>query len=116
MGSRCGGLFLLTLPLAWRRLRRAKTPEEPTTLTAVGEIDSHTSTRLDQALAALGSDQAIVIDLSQVTFVDSSGLRVIVAVHNRVDQAGGALTLRDPSEAVLRLLEITGLVDELRIS
>ena len=71
-----------------------------------GEIDSFTAPEL---ATRLGEDGIAVIELSEVTFIDSSGLRALVEAHQRRLEAGSSLTLRSPSAAVQRLLEISGL-------
>ena len=50
-----------------------------------------------------------VVDLAGVSFIDSSGLRVLVQDHQTRTEAGESLRLRAPSAAVQRLLEISGL-------
>lgn len=86
------------------------------TVVAEGQIDSHTSALLDEALAELNADDEIAIDLSQVTFIDSSGLRVLVRAHKRREGDGGQLAIVRPSDPVCRLFDITGLTSELSIS
>lgn len=80
---------------------------------ASGEIDAHTAPSLDAAIQAAGSD--VVLDLSGVEFVDSSGLRVLVDAHRRLGDAGGSLTITNPSSAVARLFTISGVDDYLNI-
>ncbi len=89
--------------------------DNPTTIVAEGQIDSHTSSLLAQALADQPEDADVALVLGGVTFVDSSGLRAIVRAHKRQTAAGGALALVDPSEPVARLLDITGLRSELTV-
>ncbi|MGB5756898.1 MAG: STAS domain-containing protein [Acidimicrobiales bacterium] len=89
---------------------------DPAVVTAEGQIDSFTSTSLDEVLAALPADRPISVDLSGVDFVDSSGLRVIVRAHKRQLGGGSALTIVKPSQPVSRLLDMTGLTSELTIS
>lgn len=89
--------------------------DHPAVVTAEGQIDSHTSAVLEEALATMAADAAVSIDLSGVTFVDSSGLRVIVRAHKRQRSGGGDLSIVKPSQPVSRLLDITGLTTELRI-
>ena len=89
---------------------------DPAVIVAEGQIDSHTAPALNEALAAVSADASVSVDLSGVTFVDSSGLRVIVRAHNRQLGSGGGLTIVDPSEPVVRLFEITGLTSELTIT
>lgn len=79
-----------------------------------GEIDSYTAPELAERLA---DDPAIdVIDLAAVTFIDSSGLRVLVQAHQARAEAGETLTLRSPSAAVQRLFEISGLAGHLDVA
>jgi anti-sigma B factor antagonist len=72
-----------------------------------GEIDAHTAPRVAEAIAAVGAS-TIDVDMSGVEFVDSSGLRVLVDAHQRLEANGGGLRLVDASPAVRRLLEISG--------
>lgn len=90
--------------------------DDPALVVAEGQIDSFTSTSLDEALAALPADRSISVDLSGVEFVDSSGLRVIVRAHKRQLAGGSELIILKPSDPVSRLLDITGLTPELTIS
>jgi anti-sigma B factor antagonist len=79
---------------------------------ASGEIDLCTSPALSDALeqAAKESDR-IIIDLSRVTFLDSSGMAAMVGARNRNEQRQrGTLCLVGPSGLVLRALEVTDLV------
>lgn len=55
-----------------------------------------------------GHDGRLVLDLSAVEFMDSSGLGVIVATHKHVIACGG-LTLAAPQEPVVRLLKLARL-------
>lgn len=73
-----------------------------------GEIDAHTAPSL---AAALADEQRpnLTIDLSGVGFIDSSGLRVLIAAHRLAADSGGSLHLRHPSDSVRRLLAISGL-------
>lgn len=78
-----------------------------------GEIDAHSSAALARHLH---DKRAInVLDLSAVSFIDSSGLRVLVEAHQTRERDGG-LVLRSPSAAVQRLLEISGLAGHLDVS
>ncbi|MFD3621699.1 STAS domain-containing protein [Streptomyces sp. NPDC058676] len=52
-----------------------------------------------------------MVDLSGVTFMDSSGINVFVAAHKSMNDAQGWLRIAGAQEPVLRLLEIVGLND-----
>ena len=85
-------------------------------LHAAGVIDAHTASTLQAAIDAHDVDTDVTLDLSDITFIDSSGLRIIVAAHQRFDDAGHRLVLHRPSDAVQRLFGITGLTDHLHIT
>ena len=72
---------------------------------ASGEIDLATKAALHSALAPLLADErALLLDLSQVTFIDCAGLRVLQAAH----LARRRFAVVAPSVAVTRLLELSG--------
>lgn len=75
-------------------------------LALVGELDAYTGPALSQALAAAGD---VTLDLSGVTFVDSSALRILVLAHQQRAEHGARLRLQAPSDAVRRLLDVSGL-------
>jgi anti-sigma B factor antagonist len=79
--------------------------------TVTGEIDTLTSELLDDALKDLPviPDGSVEIDLEGITFIDSSGLRVLLSLADRVAATGGTLVVHNPSNAVTRLLAITKL-------
>jgi anti-sigma B factor antagonist len=78
-----------------------------------GEIDVATSPQLRRELHQLIDQGAtsIVLDLSEVTFIDSSGLGVLVGVLKRLREDGGdrALVLAGLQDPVRKVFDITGL-------
>ena len=76
-----------------------------------GEIDAETGMLLRDAVARLDAPrhQSIELDLSAVTFVDSSGIRALVQAHRVADDAGARIVLVDPSHPVVRVLALVGL-------
>jgi anti-sigma B factor antagonist len=81
-----------------------------------GELDVATASRLEAALDPLVDSGAslIALDLSEVSFLDSSGLRTIVRTATALEDAGGRLVIDGVSPAVSRVLEVTGLLERLR--
>jgi anti-sigma B factor antagonist len=77
----------------------------------VGELDAYTAPKLRAALLSLVSTGTtrLVIDLTDLTFVDSTGLNLLVRAGQRVEGLGGSLTLRGATTQTRRLLELTGL-------
>jgi anti-anti-sigma factor len=75
-----------------------------------GEIDAHSAPMLAERLSGCsGAETDIVIDLSGVTFMDSSGLRVLIDIRQRLEATPHRLVLASPSDSVIRLLEVAGL-------
>ncbi|ABW15522.1 anti-sigma-factor antagonist [Parafrankia sp. EAN1pec] len=77
----------------------------------VGEIDYSSLEPLREALldARIAGVREIVVDLEQVSFLDSQGLAVILYAHQRQRSAGGRLILRNLNENTYRLLDVTNL-------
>ena len=76
-----------------------------------GEVDLASAPALDEQIAALMAHgpQQLVIDLSEVTFMDSTGLGVLVKALKRSRETGTRLDLIVTSERVLKVFAITGL-------
>ena len=86
-----------------------------TVIAVRGEIDMATCERLRDAIEPhLGPAQAIVLDLSEVRFMDSTSFAVLVQARGRLTADGGSLVLRNPSKAARRVLttaQARGLLD-----
>jgi anti-sigma B factor antagonist len=75
-----------------------------------GELDMSTVDALDRQVKELvdaGFDH-VAIDLRQVTFIDSSGLRVLLALRNDAKRDGRTLTLVRPPRSAERVFELSG--------
>lgn len=76
-----------------------------------GELDLAS---FDEATSRLGplfeAQGDVVIDLSGVSFIDSSGIRLLIRVH-QADHGGGGLIVRSAQPQVARVLRIAGLDD-----
>lgn len=81
-----------------------------TVMTVRGEIDVNTCGQLQEALSAAGGTQ-LELDLTDVGFIDSSGLRSVIAGQRLISEAGGSLRIVALSPPARRLLEITGLLE-----
>jgi anti-anti-sigma factor len=79
-------------------------------LTLAGELDLATAPVLQERLdAAMRGTAAVVIDLSRLRFIDSSGLGMLVAAERQLRDSGGQLVLVRGPQAVHRPFELTGL-------
>lgn len=77
---------------------------------AAGEIDFYAGGELESALAeARAWSRSVVVDLSEVTFVDSTALGRLLAFDRQLASAGGSLALVLGGREVARALELTRL-------
>lgn len=74
----------------------------------LGELDIATAEGLADWLVDLPGS-TVVVDLSELTFMDSSGITAMVQAHNRREEAGAELMLTRPHPIVRRALEVVGL-------
>ncbi|MEW2291052.1 STAS domain-containing protein [Streptomyces sp. NPDC047841] len=78
-------------------------------LTLAGEIDHHTGDTLRQALDTSPTPRPrVVVDMRQVTFMDSSGINILIAAHHALSEAGGWLRLAAIGESVMRTISLVG--------
>jgi len=92
--------------------------DERTHLVApAGEIDALTAPQLGTTLLGLADDgkTGVVVDLSRVTFIDSTAIGVILNAVRALASRSGRLVLVCPTERILRPFEVTGLTERLPI-
>ncbi len=82
-----------------------------------GEIDLRHSPKFHQALIELCAEQPrrMLLNMSQVNYIDSSGIGTLVEIFRRLNSQNGELVLVAPSERVRNVLDITRLLDFFRI-
>ncbi|MFF3485316.1 STAS domain-containing protein [Streptomyces sp. NPDC002701] len=79
-------------------------------LVVAGELDHHTSNLLTEAVnEAPFSEQSVIIDLSGLTYCDSTGISVLITAYNRSLAAGTQLSLTGVSPDQMRIFELIGL-------
>ncbi len=79
-----------------------------------GELDAYRAPDLEELGASLLADgvYTLMLNMSGTTFLDSLGLRAMVTLRDRMLHAEGEFALVDPTDAVRRLLAITGLDEQ----
>lgn len=95
--------------------RQAERLNETTILFRLtGRITSDTADQVEAGFTELLVDQNlrfIVVELSEVRFISSAGLRILLSEEKALNQRGGFLVITDPSPAVLEVLEMAGLFE-----
>lgn len=75
-----------------------------------GDFDMAGEDAFREALDVLGEPAAAVLDLTEVRFIDSTGLRLVLEAHRHLEELGAVVTMRISQDGcVPRLLELTGL-------
>ena len=86
--------------------------EDELYLRLCGEVDHHSAGALRRDVDALICElrpRRMMLDLSAVGFMDSSGLGFIMGRYSLLRELGGTLEIVDPSPATLRILELAGI-------
>jgi anti-sigma B factor antagonist len=88
-----------------------------TRVVLAGELDIANAEGLDKALAAVEDNLSgtLVLDLRRLEFIDSTGLRTLIAADERARSAGRRLAVVRAQNAVARLLEVTQLDQRLEV-
>ena len=88
---------------------------ESASVTLAGELDIATVPRVEEAIETTLSDElrALTIDLSGLTFVDSSGLRLFIVLDQRASEQGWSLRLLRPDAQVLTVFQVSGVEENL---
>lgn len=91
--------------------------DRPNVLPLEGEIDLHVSPRIANSLAGMVDEKPshLVVDLSKVTYIDSSGLAVLIEAMQHVEAYGGKFALAGLEENVRPIFEIARLDQVFRI-
>jgi anti-sigma B factor antagonist len=87
------------------------------TLALTGELDLVSSPAMERVMDDLSRSDAelIIVDLSGLEFMDSTGLHLLIRVQQRAQEAGRRFALIRGREAGQRLFELTGLADSLTV-
>ncbi|MCW2994508.1 MAG: hypothetical protein JWQ18_2003 [Conexibacter sp.] len=93
------------------RMQERDVAEGATVVEVEGEIHVSTAPEFSGMLSAAvdGGRTSLVLDLTSVSFIDSTGLSVLLSTSRRVTRAGGRMALVCSNPTVLRLFEITRL-------
>ena len=86
------------------------------TIALSGNLTVATTPDLEAAFADLPEDVTdVTLDLTELNYVASAGLRVIVAQDQKARKKGGAVRMKNPNDEVMEVFDVTGLVDILEI-
>jgi anti-sigma B factor antagonist len=92
--------------------------ESTTRVILAGELDAASAVSLSEQLRHVTADLVddLSIDIGLLSFIDSTGLSLLVSLHKKVRALGHTLTIRDPTPPTRRLFQITGLEEVLTVA
>lgn len=92
-----------------------KQDQSALTLLLEGRLDTTTSPQLEEELnASLGGVTQLTLDLAQLAYLSSAGLRVILSAQKRMNKQG-KMVVRHVNDTIMEVFEVTGFVDILTI-
>jgi anti-anti-sigma factor len=88
------------------------TTQTETRIKVGGEIDSAVADQLADAIVAVLTDgaQRVVVDLTDVWFLDSSGVRALLVGHKFASEHEQTMTVQNPTRRVHRVLDMGGVL------
>jgi anti-sigma B factor antagonist len=89
------------------RIRVDTTPDGAAIVIAEGELDAYAAPELTACLASQGDVRDVVVDLSSVSFLDSTALGIVVRTVREIGERGDDVRLVLPGTAARRIFEIT---------
>lgn len=81
----------------------------PPVLKIIGQVTAEHAGELRQQLLATEADGLLVLDLSELTYIDTSGLGVLVGVRSHMKKRGVELVVRNTQDKVLKIFRLTKL-------
>jgi anti-sigma B factor antagonist len=85
--------------------------QRPHVLVVAGDLDHHTAPRMRAVLdgITMAEGDALVLDLTGLTFCDSTGVSILIAAHQRVHDARASLALAGLHDDIAHVFRIMGL-------
>lgn len=90
-------------------LQVLESPDDPGRLRLVGDLDLHTAEAAAEAILRKCSQPELSLDLSDLGFMDSSGVWVLLRAQKAVSSHGGLFILLSPNPTVKRIIDVLGL-------
>ena len=84
-------------------------------LQLIGRLDTNTSPDAEKIFTDVaGRFESLTLDMAQLDYVSSAGLRALKRVHVAMRQKGGTLAVKNVTKAVMEVFEITGFAGMLK--
>ena len=86
------------------------------TIKLAGRLDTMTDPMLESEIrSSVDGAVKIILDFTDLAYISSAGLRVLLSAQKKMNASGGSLVIRKPNEVVSEVFEATGFTDILEI-
>lgn len=77
-----------------------------------GRVDTVTAPQIEtEVVSKLDGINELELDLGNMSYISSAGLRVLLACQKKMNAVGGKMLVRNPNEMVMEIFEVTGFAD-----
>lgn len=77
-----------------------------------GRVDTTTAPQVEaEVVSRLDGIQELELDIKNMAYISSAGLRVFLDCHKKMNAAGGKMVIKNPNELVMEIFEATGFLD-----
>jgi anti-anti-sigma factor len=93
--------------------------QEAVRVALAGELDLSSALTFDEQLRRIEEESnvdTLVLDMEELKFMDSTGLRLIVSAHQRAVRAGRRLAIVHARKPIRRIFRLTGMLDRLDVT
>ena len=82
-----------------------------------GRLDTNTAPELETSFNAdVAGITSVVLDLAELVYMSSAGLRVVLAMQKKMNAINGSMVVKNVNETIMEVFEVTGFVDILTIA
>lgn len=86
-------------------------------ISLIGRLDTITSPQLEEEInsSSLENIETVILDLKELEYISSAGLRVVLMIHKKMNKLGGQLKLINVNDMILNIFDMTGMSEFLNI-
>ena len=86
-------------------------------ISLIGRLDTITSPQLEEEINSFSLEniETVILDLKELEYISSAGLRVVLMTHKKMNKLGGQLKLINVNDMILNIFDMTGMSEFLNI-
>ena len=86
-------------------------------ISLIGRLDTITSPQLEEEINSFSLEniETVILNLKELEYISSAGLRVVLMIHKKMNKLGGQLKLINVNDMILNIFDMTGMSEFLNI-